>query len=144
MPDHPLPDAGTAKERWRAMLLIRRFEERSREVYDKGLVAGFLHSAAGEEATIVGALRALDDGDAVLSTFRAHAHALVRGTPPGAVMAELLGREGGGCGGRGGAAPRVAGAPGGPRGRGIPRGHAPSPARPPPAGPRTACRKPRG
>jgi pyruvate dehydrogenase E1 component alpha subunit len=125
MPDHPLPDAGTAKERWGAMLLMRRFEERSRELYDKGLVAGFLHSAAGEEATIVGALRALDDGDAVLSTFRAHAHALVRGTPPGAVMAELLGREGGVCGGRGGSTHVVDVARGVLGGWGIPGGHAP-------------------
>src|SRR3954454_9425156 len=103
MPDHPLPDAATATERWGAMLLMRRFEERSRELYDKGLIAGFLHRATGEEAAIVGALRALDPGDAALSTFRAHAHALVRGTPPGAVMAELLGRAGGVCGGGGGA-----------------------------------------
>src|SRR3954470_7934351 len=92
MPDLPLPDAETATERWGAMLLVRRFEERSRELYAKGLIAGFLHSAAGEEAAIVGALRALDPGDAALSTFRAHAHALVRGTPPGAVMAALLRR----------------------------------------------------
>src|SRR3954470_7331199 len=125
MPDLPLPDAETATERWGAMLLVRRFEERSRELYAKGLIAGFLHSAAGEEATIVGALRALDDGDAVLSTFRAHAHALVRGTPPGAVMAELLGREGGVCGGRGGSTHVVDVSRGVLGGWGIPGGHAP-------------------
>src|SRR3954466_2383888 len=125
MPDHPLPDAETATERWGAMLLVRRFEERSRELYAKGLIAGFLHSAAGEEAAIVGALRALDPGDAALSTFRAHAHALVRGTPPGAVMAELLGRAGGVCGGRGGATHVVDLDRGVLGGWGIPGGHAP-------------------
>ncbi|MCW2983746.1 MAG: pyruvate dehydrogenase (acetyl-transferring) component subunit alpha, partial [Conexibacter sp.] len=92
MPDHPLPDAEAAKEWWTTMLLMRRFEERSAELYAKGLVAGFLHSARGEEAVVVGAARALTAGDAVLSTFRAHAWALARGTPPAAVMAELLGR----------------------------------------------------
>src|ERR1700712_1633443 len=102
MPGHPLPDAAVAKEWWTAMLLIRRFEERSSELYAKGEIAGFLHAARGEEAVVVGALRALSAEDAVLSTFRAHAHALVRGTAPEAVMAELLGRVGGTSGGRGG------------------------------------------
>ncbi|HWH93650.1 MAG TPA: thiamine pyrophosphate-dependent enzyme [Baekduia sp.] len=125
MPDHPLPDAARAKERWAAMLLMRRFEERSRALYEKGAIAGFLHSGAGEEATIVGGLRALDAHDAVLSTFRAHAHALVRGTPPGEVMAELMGRVGGVSGGRGGSTHVVDPARGVLGGWGIPGGHAP-------------------
>jgi pyruvate dehydrogenase E1 component alpha subunit len=125
MPDHPLPDAATATERWGAMLLLRRFEERSRELYAKGLIAGFLHSAAGEEAAIVGALRALGDDGASLSTFRAHAHALVRGTPAGAVMAELLGRVDGVCGGRGGSTHVVDVGRGVLGGWGMPGGHAP-------------------
>jgi len=73
MPDHPLPDAETAKEWWTAMLLMRRFEERSAELYASGAIGGFLHSARGEEAVVAGAARALTEGDAVLSTFRAHA-----------------------------------------------------------------------
>jgi pyruvate dehydrogenase E1 component alpha subunit len=125
MPDHPLPDAAVAKEWWTAMLLIRRFEERSSELYAKGAIAGFLHSARGEEATIVGALRALQERDAVLCTFRAHAHALVRGTPPDAVMAELMGRVGGTSGGRGGSTHIVDPQRGVLGGFGIPAGHTP-------------------
>jgi pyruvate dehydrogenase E1 component alpha subunit len=125
MPDHPLPDAATATERWGAMLLLRRFEERCRELYGKGLIAGFLHRSTGEEAAIVGALRALQDGDATLSTFRAHAHALARGTPCAAVMAELLGRVDGVCGGRGGSTHVFDAARGVLGGWGVPGGHAP-------------------
>jgi pyruvate dehydrogenase E1 component alpha subunit len=84
------------------MMLIRRFEERAGEMYAKAKIGGFLHLAIGEEATIVGGCRALRDDDYLISTYRSHGHALVRGTPPGAVMAELFGREGGCCRGRGG------------------------------------------
>src|SRR4051794_26236243 len=125
MPDHPLGDAGTARERWAAMLLMRRFEERAAQLYDEGLIAGFLHRCRGEEAVIDGALGVLEPADAVLSTFRAHAHALRRGTPPGAVLAELLGRSGGVCGGRGGATHVFDLGRGVLGGWGIPGGHAP-------------------
>src|SRR3954468_2394486 len=125
MADHPLPDAVTATQRWRAMLLMRRFEERVAAAYEAGLVAGFLHRATGEESVVAGAAAALDPGDAVLSTFRAVPWALTRGTPAGAVMAELLGRVDGVCGGRGGAT-HVADPPRGVLGGwGIPGGHAP-------------------
>ena len=96
------PEPEIAREWLRAMMLIRRFEERAGEMYAKAKVGGFLHLAIGEEATIVGAARALRDRDYLISTYRSHGHALARGTPPGAVMAELFGREGGCCRGRGG------------------------------------------
>ena len=64
------------------MLLIRRFEERAGEMYAKAKVGGFLHLAIGEEATIVGSCRALRDADYLISTYRSHGHALVRGTSP--------------------------------------------------------------
>jgi pyruvate dehydrogenase E1 component alpha subunit len=144
MPDHPLPDAATATERWGAMLLLRRFEERCRELYGRGLIAGFLHRSTGEEAAIVGALSALDAGDATLSTFRAHAHALVRGTPTGAVMAELLGREGGVCGGRGGSTHVFDADRGVLGGWGVPGGHAPVAAGVALAGRVTLCQLPLG
>ena len=47
-----------SREWLEAMLLIRRFEERAGEMYAKSKVGGFLHLAIGEEATIVGAVRA--------------------------------------------------------------------------------------
>ena len=100
--ERALPDADTAREWLRTMLLIRRFEERAGEMYAKAKVGGFLHLAIGEEATIVGAARALRAQDYLISTYRSHGHAISRGTPTGAVMAELFGREGGCCRGRGG------------------------------------------
>jgi pyruvate dehydrogenase E1 component alpha subunit len=91
-----------AREWLEAMLLIRRFEERAGEMYAKAKVGGFLHLAVGEEATIVGAVRAMRDEDFLISTYRSHGHALARGTDPKRVMAELFGRETGVSGGRGG------------------------------------------
>jgi pyruvate dehydrogenase E1 component alpha subunit len=84
------------------MVLIRRFEERAGEMYAKAKVGGFLHLAIGEEATIVGAVRAMRDQDYLISTYRSHGHALSRGADPRKVMAELFGRETGVSHGRGG------------------------------------------
>lgn len=97
-----LPDPDRAREWLATMMLIRRFEERAGEMYARARIGGFLHLSIGEEATIVGAARALRDSDYLISTYRSHGHALVRGTPPESVMAELFGRVGGCCGGRGG------------------------------------------
>src|SRR4051794_38017090 len=102
MADHPLPEAAVATEWLATMLLIRRFEERAGEMYAKAKVGGFLHLAIGEEATIVGSVRAMRDADYLISTYRSHGHALARGTEPERVMAELFGKEGGVCRGRGG------------------------------------------
>ncbi|HXE44948.1 MAG TPA: pyruvate dehydrogenase (acetyl-transferring) E1 component subunit alpha [Conexibacter sp.] len=96
----PAPE--TAREWLATMLLIRRFEERAGELYAKAKIGGFLHLAIGEEATIVGAARALRERDYLISTYRSHGHAIARGTPPEAVMAELFGKEGGCSRGRGG------------------------------------------
>ena len=82
--------------------LARRFEQAAAEQYAQGNIAGFLHLYPGEEAVAVGTLRAADVGDYVVSTYREHVHALVRGIPAGAVMAELFGRSGGCSGGYGG------------------------------------------
>jgi pyruvate dehydrogenase E1 component alpha subunit len=97
-----LPDRDAAREWLETMLLIRRFEERAGEMYAKAKVGGFLHLAIGEEATIVGAVRAMRDDDYLISTYRSHGHALARGTDPNRVMAELFGREEGVSRGRGG------------------------------------------
>ncbi len=101
-PAAPLPQPQVARE-WLAMMtLIRRFEERAGEMYARAKIGGFLHLSIGEEAAIVGSARALRDSDYLVSTYRSHGHALVRGTPPENVMAELFGRVDGCCGGRGG------------------------------------------
>lgn len=84
------------------MLLARRFEEAAAEQYTQGKVAGFLHLYPGEEAVAVGSLRAAEPGDYVVTPYREHVHALMRGVTPNAVMAELFGRAGGCSGGYGG------------------------------------------
>src|SRR3954452_22135143 len=97
-----LPDPDAAKEWLRTMMLIRRFEERAGEMYAKAKIGGVLHLAIGEEATIVGATRAMRASDYLLSTYREHGQALARGTSAEACMAELFGRVDGVSGGRGG------------------------------------------
>ncbi len=97
-----LPAPEVAREWLETMTLIRRFEERAGEMYAKAKVGGFLHLAIGEEATIVGAVRAMRDEDYLISTYRSHGHCLARGTSPDNVMAELFGRKDGVSKGRGG------------------------------------------
>ncbi len=80
------------RELFREMLLIRRFEEKVEERFRAGDLAGFLHVAIGQEAVAVGVCAALEDGDVIASTHRAHGHTLAKGTPPNEVMAELYGK----------------------------------------------------
>ena len=84
------------------MLLIRRFEERSAEMYALGKIGGFCHLYIGEEAVAVGAVDALRPDDYVFSAYRDHGHCLARGSDPKKVMAELFGRATGLCKGKGG------------------------------------------
>jgi pyruvate dehydrogenase E1 component alpha subunit len=77
---------------FREMMLIRRFEEKVEERFRAGELPGFLHVAIGQEAVAVGVCRALEDGDVIASTHRAHGHTLARGTHPNEVMAELYGK----------------------------------------------------
>ena len=77
---------------FREMLLIRRFEEKVEERFRAGELPGFLHVAIGQEAVAVGVCRALEDGDVIASTHRAHGHALAKGTTPNELMAELYGK----------------------------------------------------
>ncbi len=86
----------------RDMLRIRRLEEKAAELYGEGKIRGFLHLYIGEEAVAVGALHALEPEDNVVATYREHGHALVRGVPMGAIMAEMYGKREGCSRGRGG------------------------------------------
>ena len=97
-----MPEPEIAREWLSTMTLIRRFEERAGEMYARARIGGFLHLSIGEEATIVGSARALRDEDYLISTYRSHGHAIVRGTPPENVMAELFGRVDGCSHGHGG------------------------------------------
>ncbi|MEX1104386.1 MAG: thiamine pyrophosphate-dependent enzyme, partial [Dehalococcoidia bacterium] len=84
------------------MMLMRRFEERTGEMYTKGKVRGFLHLYTGQEACAVGAIHALEERDQVITHYRDHGHAIARGIEPNRIMAELFGKVGGTNGGRGG------------------------------------------
>jgi pyruvate dehydrogenase E1 component alpha subunit len=84
------------------MLLGRRFEEKAAESYALGKIGGFCHLYIGQEAVAVGALSTLRDDDYVLSAYREHVQALVKGIPSREVMAELYGRSGGCSRGKGG------------------------------------------
>ncbi len=84
------------------MTRIRLFEERCVELYSAGNIRGFLHVAIGEEAVAVGVMQTLTPEDAVVSTYREHGHALARGVPMDAVMAEMYGKVTGCSRGRGG------------------------------------------
>lgn len=86
----------------RDMLLSRAFEERAAEEYSKGNIVGFLHLYPGEEAVAAGVINAVGPSDYIVSNYREHAHALVRGTPARKVMAELFGKATGMSGGMGG------------------------------------------
>jgi pyruvate dehydrogenase E1 component alpha subunit len=86
----------------REMLLIRHFEEKSAELYTQQKIRGFLHLYIGEEAVAVGVMQALTPEDAIVATYREHGHALARGVSPGAVMAEMFGKQEGCSRGRGG------------------------------------------
>lgn len=86
----------------RTMLTIRRFEEACAELYSATKIRGFLHLYVGEEAVATGVLATLGPDDAVVSTYREHGHALARGVPMDAVMAEMFGRQTGCSRGRGG------------------------------------------
>lgn len=86
----------------RAMVRIRRMEERCAELYGEQKIRGFLHLYIGEEAVAAGVMPHLGPGDRVLATYREHGHALLRGVPMHAIMAEMYGKRDGCSRGRGG------------------------------------------
>jgi pyruvate dehydrogenase E1 component alpha subunit len=84
------------------MWRIRAFEERVGQLVRANEVHGLVHLSTGQEAVAVGVCSQLRDDDAVYSGHRAHGHALAKGAPMRAVMAELMGRDAGLCRGLGG------------------------------------------
>lgn len=96
----------TDKKLLRAMLyqmvLGRRFEEKCAEVYRMGKIGGFCHLYIGQEAIAVGSMMALEPTDMVITAYRDHVQAMVKGMTPESVMAELFGKEGGCVKGKGG------------------------------------------
>ncbi len=95
-------DSETLIGLYRQMLLIRRFEEKSAEVYVAGKIGGFCHLYIGQEAVGVGALSAIRKDDYVLASYREHGHAIAKGMSCDSVMAELYGKATGCSKGKGG------------------------------------------
>jgi pyruvate dehydrogenase E1 component alpha subunit len=87
---------------YREMLLIRRFEEKTGQMYGTGLIRGFCHLYIGQEAIVVGMRMASKEGDQMITGYRDHGHMLACGMDPKGVMAELTGRRGGLSKGKGG------------------------------------------
>ena len=89
-------------EMYRFMVLGRLFEQRAEQIANRGFVPGSLHLGIGEEAANVGACLALAHEDYILPSHRGHVAVIAKGADPKRVMAEILGRATGYCGGRGG------------------------------------------
>jgi TPP-dependent pyruvate/acetoin dehydrogenase alpha subunit len=87
---------------YRKMQEGRLFEKRANDLFLEGLVKGTSHLGLGQEAVAAGFAAALEPKDLVFCTYRGHVHTLLRGAPMGGLMAELMGRATGVCGGKGG------------------------------------------
>jgi len=87
---------------YRAMYIIRRFEETVLDNFSRGVFFGTTHTYLGQEADAVGVISNLQEEDIVFSNHRGHGHFLAYGGSPHALFAELMGKSTGVCGGRGG------------------------------------------
>ncbi|MDH6194024.1 pyruvate dehydrogenase E1 component alpha subunit [Mycobacterium frederiksbergense] len=97
-----MTDIELARALFSDMVRVRRMEEKCAELYGEAKIRGFLHLYVGEEAVAAGSLRALTAGDAVVATYREHAHALLWGVTMKSIMAEMFGKQEGCSHGRGG------------------------------------------
>jgi pyruvate dehydrogenase E1 component alpha subunit len=95
-------DADMARTLLSDMVRVRLMEEKCAELYSAAKIRGFLHLYVGEEAVAAGSLHVLEAEDAVVATYRDHAHALLRGVPLTKIMAEMFGKQEGCSRGRGG------------------------------------------
>ncbi|USO01528.1 MAG: pyruvate dehydrogenase (acetyl-transferring) E1 component subunit alpha [Alphaproteobacteria bacterium] len=95
-------DLSHARQLYKDMLLIRRFEEKASQLYGMGHIAGFCHLYIGQEAVVVGAQDVMQSQDTVITAYRDHGHMLACGMDPKGVMAELTGRQAGYSKGKGG------------------------------------------
>lgn len=96
------PTTNRLIELYRGMRLVREAEERLATLFADGEIPGFIHLSIGQEAVPVGVAAALDDADTVASNHRGHGHAIAKGMDLNRFFLELLGKQDGYCGGRGG------------------------------------------
>ncbi|MDI9349199.1 MAG: pyruvate dehydrogenase (acetyl-transferring) E1 component subunit alpha [Candidatus Symbiobacter sp.] len=100
--DESLHSPAILLERYRSMLLIRRFEEKAGQLYGMGAIGGFCHLYIGQEAVVTGIQAALIPGDSIITSYRDHGHMIATGMDAKGVMAELTGRRDGYSHGKGG------------------------------------------
>jgi pyruvate dehydrogenase E1 component alpha subunit len=101
-PDVPGVSAEKLLEFYNQMVYVRLFEEACQRAFRQGRVGGYLHVYIGQEAVAVGLLDTYQPEDRVITAYRDHAHALLLGSPPNEVMAELYGKGTGIVKGKGG------------------------------------------
>ena len=89
-------------ELYRKMVQIRIFEEATSRAFREGKIGGYLHVYIGQEAVATGFIETYEPGDRIITAYRDHAHALLLGSDPNAVMAELYGKGTGLVKGKGG------------------------------------------
>lgn len=87
---------------YRDMCLVREFEQQLENDQKRGRVPGLLHTGVGQEATLAAIAHVLDHTDAFFPDHRCHGLCLLAGSPGERLMAEILGKATGVCGGRGG------------------------------------------
>jgi pyruvate dehydrogenase E1 component alpha subunit len=90
------------QDAYRQMLVIRKFEEAIRSLYQQGKIRGSFHPCVGQEATAVGGCWAIRNDDYMTCTYRGHGQAIAKGLSVKAAMAEMLGKVGGCSKGKGG------------------------------------------
>ncbi len=95
-------DRDTLLEMYERMMQIRTFEDLAGKNFAAGLVPGFVHLYAGEEAVAVGICTQLSDNDYITSTHRGHGHCIAKGVDIDGMVAELMGKSTGVCKGKGG------------------------------------------
>ena len=99
--DAPI-DLDTRLSMYELLQLLRQWGKRAHDLFLQNLVKGTTHLSLGQEAIATGFGEAMKPDDYSFATYRGHAHSLSRGMDPGAALAELLGRENGILGGKGG------------------------------------------
>jgi pyruvate dehydrogenase E1 component alpha subunit len=87
---------------YESMLLMRKFEEKSGQLYIQQKIRGFCHLYIGQEALVAGAMSVIGDDDNMITAYRDHAHPIAKGVHPNAIMAELYGKVTGCSKGKGG------------------------------------------
>src|SRR5947208_3405601 len=86
------PPAPSPAQTYRMIQLIRRFEERAIELVRSGAIGSGIHPCIGQEAVAAGIGAALRPGDVMMAHHRGHGHLLAKGSDPGRLLAEMLGR----------------------------------------------------